>query len=343
MTPQARRAFELEWPKLDARLRRVLGRKGVPREEWDDLVQETGARLYSMWERVDPDRPTLPLAVTIMTNLLCDRARRSVLREVSGEVPERESLQDVERESFLRLDLANVHRALAALSVAQRRALLDEMLGIEAIASRRDADKMLRMRARRKLTAMVERVSALAPLRLLRMGDSVRDAVAVREALHAFACVACLVGASAAVAPGWSSAVVAPTGNGGVTRAVPQLSFDATDLGRTEARTSTWSAGDAVAAAEAERERRRSGAAANTAPHGDDTSATPSLIPSTPGGLPNPDGDLPTSPDEDVHLDGPTLPSGGGGGGDGDAPLTPDAVVEEAVAVVEEVATTPGA
>jgi len=171
MTPQARRAFEVEWPKLDVRLRRVLGRRGIPRDEWDDLVQETGARLYSMWERVDPGRPAFPLAATIMTNLLCDRARRSMLREVAGDVPERESLQDVERESFLRLDLDSVHRAVAALSTAQKQALFGELLGIEAVASRRDADKMLRMRARRKLASMVERVSALVPLRLMRAGD----------------------------------------------------------------------------------------------------------------------------------------------------------------------------
>jgi len=98
-----------------------------------------------------------------------------------------------------------------------------------------------------------------------------------------------------------------------------------------------------VAAADGrdDRGRRRGGSNADAAADPGGTSAPPSLIPPAPA-LPDPDGDLPTSPDEGIYV-AAAVPTDGGGDDDGDGALTPDAVADQAVELVEEVTTPPGA
>lgn len=204
MSPDAKRSFEAEWPILARRLRLLLVRKNVHPSLHDDLVQETALRLVSMWETVDPRRPLWPLTVTITLNLLRDRARTVQRDDLVAEVPDRGALYDVEAAGLARIELERVGRAMAELSRLQRSALLRE-LGGDASSAAPDgaADKMLRMRARRKLKLAMENVSGVVALRLRRLMELVEGAIGIREgAVSAASCGFCLVlGVGAALAP----------------------------------------------------------------------------------------------------------------------------------------------
>lgn len=166
------RDFEVEWPKVATQLHAMLAGKRVPKHKREDLVQETGLRLFRMWSQVDPERPVWPLAVTITLNLLRDEARRPG-REVLGDIPDRPADLDVERTSFASLELKRVWRAMADLSPSHRSALLVELGQAGEVAERGPAAaKMLRLRARRKLSAALESVSVgggLVVFRIRRM------------------------------------------------------------------------------------------------------------------------------------------------------------------------------
>lgn len=157
-TTQSEASFEAVWPDLQRRIQRFLSSKNVPESQRDDVVQETGLRLYRMWGQVDPAGSPVGLALTIAMNIVRDNARRDSHRTVVEIEPELPALCDVERSGLARLELSRVRRALSELTPAQRSVLLSELdrnqLPPEASAA---AIKMLRMRARRNLSAILER------------------------------------------------------------------------------------------------------------------------------------------------------------------------------------------
>ena len=176
--------FEQQWPDLARRLDAMLAGKRVPAHKRDDIVQETGLRLFRMWDQVDPDRPLWALVVTIALNLLRDEARKRPEREVLGLVPDRAADQDVERAGLARLEWRRVQSAMSQLSPDHRSILMAE-LGDEYATSSRgpNATKMLRMRARRRLNALLDVASAsgvVVAVRLRRLFDFERHLIAIR-------------------------------------------------------------------------------------------------------------------------------------------------------------------
>ncbi|MDQ4125888.1 MAG: sigma-70 family RNA polymerase sigma factor, partial [Actinomycetota bacterium] len=158
MTTQVESSFEAVWPDLERRIHRFLSSKKVPDSQREDVVQETGLRLYRMWDQVDPAGSPIGLALTIAMNIVRDNARRDSHRQVVEIEPDVPAICDVERSGLARLELSRVRRALSELTPAQRSVLLSELdrnqRPPEASAA---AIKMLRMRARRNLTAILER------------------------------------------------------------------------------------------------------------------------------------------------------------------------------------------
>ncbi|MFN2589027.1 MAG: RNA polymerase sigma factor [Actinomycetota bacterium] len=151
-------SFEVVWPELQRRIQRFLSSKKVPDSQRDDVVQETGLRLYRMWDQVDPAGSPVGLALTIAMNIVRDNARRDSHRAVVEIEPELPALCDVERSGLARIELSRVRRALGELTPAQRSVLLSELDRNEAPPNASAAAiKMLRMRARRNLSAILER------------------------------------------------------------------------------------------------------------------------------------------------------------------------------------------
>ena len=89
-------SFEEDWPELQKGLQRNLARRGIPPWKADDVIQETGLRLFRCWENVDPERSPFGLALRIANNLMWDEARKHRGREILGEVPEKATAHDVE-------------------------------------------------------------------------------------------------------------------------------------------------------------------------------------------------------------------------------------------------------
>lgn len=190
MTREAQRRFEQEWPALAARLRYDLARRGLRFHHLEDVMQETAARLVSMWDKVDPARPLWPLTKTIALNLLRDESRRH-LREVPTEIPDDVSYLDGESALVAHLELVRVREALQGLTAPMRSALLAEV-GVEGAKENggRDAAKMTRSRARKRLKEMLEELPALLPWR---GNEGTRMFEVARElALPGLACVVCV-------------------------------------------------------------------------------------------------------------------------------------------------------
>lgn len=154
------RSFEQEWPDLARKLQSLLSSKRVPASKREDIVQETGLRLFRMWDDVDPERPVWALTVTIALNLVRDDARRRSTSEVLGAIPDIPSSYDVERSGIARLELARVERALSQMTPAHRSVLLAELGDEVSLGRGANAVKMLRMRARRRLTSLLDSASA---------------------------------------------------------------------------------------------------------------------------------------------------------------------------------------
>ena len=190
MSPEKKRDFESEWPHLARRLRSFLARKKVPVTKQDDLIQETALRLYKMWDSVDRNRPAWALTVTIALNLLRDEYRRAPHSDVATDLPDIAQNYDVERAGLARIELGRVKAALAEMSPAHRLVLLAEVgQGSNLVDA---GDKMRRMRARRKLTEILERVSAIFVLPARRIADMAQAVVGIREGLFAgVSCVLC--------------------------------------------------------------------------------------------------------------------------------------------------------
>ena len=164
MTPQRRRDFEDQWPELARRLEFFLARSGVHGDMRDDVIQDTALRLYRMWMRVENDRSAWPLTKTIALNLVRDASRRRASVEISWEVPDLPANNDVESSGMARIELRRIEKALQEMSPAHRSLLLEEVGGEAApVPTSPAAEKMMRMRARKRLIALLEKVSALDP------------------------------------------------------------------------------------------------------------------------------------------------------------------------------------
>ena len=195
MTPQRRSEFETQWPELARRLEFFLARSGVPGDTRDDVIQDTALRLYGMWMRVENDRSAWPLTKTIALNLVRDASRRRGSVEIEWEIPDLPAPHDVESSGIARIELRRVEKALREMSPAHRSLILEEVGGEAApVATSPAAEKMMRMRARKRLIALLEKVSILIPgrhTRFLEWGSSLFTA---REGLAGgFACLLCVV------------------------------------------------------------------------------------------------------------------------------------------------------
>ena len=152
-------SFEQEWPDLARRLKGSLARRRVSACLIDDIVQETGFRLFKMWDQVDPARSPWGLTLTIAKNLLWDELHRRGSRELLIEPPERAMSMDVEDAGIARMELWRVGRALMKMSPAHRAVLLAELGDEKVTSTSQAATKMMRMRARRRLTALLDTAS----------------------------------------------------------------------------------------------------------------------------------------------------------------------------------------
>ena len=195
MTPQRRSEFETQWPELARRLEFFLSRSGVHGDMRDDVIQDTALRLYGMWMRVENDRSAWPLTKTIALNLVRDASRRRGSVEVEWEIPDVPGPHDVESSGIARIELRRIEKALREMSPAHRSLILEEVGGeAGAVATSPAAEKMMRMRARKRLIALLEKVSILLPgkhSRFIEWGSSLFTA---RDGLAGgFACLLCVV------------------------------------------------------------------------------------------------------------------------------------------------------
>jgi DNA-directed RNA polymerase specialized sigma24 family protein len=334
VTPERRRDFEDQWPAIQSGLKGLLARKKVPFTEHDDLIQETALRLYGMWARVDPSRSPWPLAVTIALNLVRDGSRRRPIREVAAAVvPDVPDSHEVERAGLARIELGRVRDALHEMSPAYRSALLVEVGDAQARATAGSAaQKMTRVRARRKLVQLVEKVSALLPFRYLRFWRWTSEAgqwlLGARDGvLASIPCIACLaVGVTTVIATN----VVTPAATAHALPRHGEVSVgslgggrdgfaSAPRLLRSEVRKGATSAATSVHRKVVAGHKATTDGSEATSPDG----GTPPL-PAPPEGLPDGGGD-------DLPVEAPVP---GGGGGDNSVTATVRRTVQEVTAVV---------
>ena len=152
-------SFEECWPELQKSLQRNLARRGVPPWRADDVIQETGLRLFRCWENVDPERSPFGLALRIANNLMWDEARKHQGREILGDVPEKPTAHDVEELTLARIELNRARKLLDRLNPNHRSVLLAEVGGEELPERNSAATKMVRMRARKRLSALMSNAS----------------------------------------------------------------------------------------------------------------------------------------------------------------------------------------
>jgi hypothetical protein len=149
--PQRRELGEV-WPELEPHLRRSLS--SAPPHVVDDVLQETSIKLLRIWDTIDHDRPTLPLAVTIARNALRDELRKSA-RHSHDELSEEARVgDDLDATVSARIELARVGAEITRLTPGQRAALLTEV-GAAPRSPDTPRVKMLRARARRRLRELV--------------------------------------------------------------------------------------------------------------------------------------------------------------------------------------------
>lgn len=192
MSPRAAAEFSKQWPALQRRLRAFLRGKSVGAGEIDDLVQEVATRLLSFWHKLDRDKPVWPLTATIALNLLRDRNRKADL-EVLGELPDIAASFDAARLGIARMELADVLRAMDELTPAQRNALLNAIEPDQDGERSTSAEKMLRLRARKRLANAVGRACGVFGLKVRRVGDALHALFSKSDAVaQAFACATCL-------------------------------------------------------------------------------------------------------------------------------------------------------
>lgn len=338
MTPERRRDFETEWPDLAARLHRMLARRGMPATLRDDVVQETAARLYGTWEDVDRSRPAWPLTRAIALNHLRDQGRRKI-QEIASEIPEVAHHYNVEAAGLARVELGRVRDALDNFTPQARQALLVEVGAADRELLTPAAQKMQRMRARRKLKVILERTPAAIALRFARLADFGEWLLGGRAMFNGgLSCLACAAIGMAAIVPA-----------GGATRTALDEVFPTTprevaaapthSVQRSEARVSL-SVGDAhdlVSATHASSSTKRAKGSKRGSGGSDGGGNEGGLVPTAP--LPT-NGLGPPVPSE-VNED-PPAPGGGGEtpglpgtGGPGEEPM-PIQLVDEAKDKIED-------
>jgi hypothetical protein len=312
MTPRMRRDFEARWPDLALRVEGLLKRKGVEAGRRDDILQETALRLIQMWNRVDPARAP-SLAVTVALNLLRDESRRQSCIDFMDHVPETLEPVDVEAAGLARIELRRLQMAMSELTVAQRSALLREIGNGNGNNGSSSAEKMLRMRARKKLRAAFERLSAPVLLRLRKTGDllQVAGTGTQENLLQGLACIGCIaIGLSVAAPQGLldqgpgSQAIVSE-------RAQPVVQPDSAD---TRSGDTSWS-GTAASTVGVNRSENKMGSATKEAGRSVRDSGDTAVAPST-GDSPDtgtqPAPSTPLSVGEpDAGIEPPDVPSTG--------------------------------
>ena len=322
MSPELRASFEKQWPLLEKRIARMLTRHRVPQCMQEDLIQETAARLFGIWTEVDLNTSPWPLTATIALNLMRDQARAHSRTEVLAiDNTEVVAPVDVEESGIARFELGRVRQALGSLTAAQRDALIDDRVGLTP------SEKMLRLRARKKLRALMERVPILVWLRA-RKAEPASAAIIYKDGVaQTIACVACALFGAAAIpftlAPGQADARPLQIAGPGTVLGSDALT---TDTGMSRA-TATYPHPRFAAVVDGGRIEGRSGD--STAP-----ASAPSAT-NLPASAPLPvDGDDPTS----------SLPVGGGDAPVSpppvNAPLDPSPVIEKATTTVHSVTTT---
>ncbi|HET7483359.1 MAG TPA: hypothetical protein VFK89_10905, partial [Actinomycetota bacterium] len=107
--------------------------------------------------------------------------------------PHHPAIADVEDAGIARMELSRVQRALTRLTPAQRHALMHDHVSLSP------SEKMLRLRARKKLRSLVERVPALVWWRA-RKTDPATVALVYKDGVaQTIACVACALFGAAAI------------------------------------------------------------------------------------------------------------------------------------------------
>ena len=348
MSPKAAAEFGKQWPALKRRLEAFLRSKGVGPSDMDDLVQETATRLLSVWHKFDRSKPAWPLTATIALNLLRDRGKKQQI-ELPGELPEVASSFDAAQIGLARIELSRVLRAMEDLTPPQRAALLQTFDETVVASPSTSSEKMLRLRARKRLANAVGRVSAGVCLKLRRAGDLVHAFFAKGDVVQALACAACLLVTTAGATsfyPRFEDATTPPTG-----ARTNFVTAGSRDAGSPAAVTTTYSedfpvrarsvtapAGARYALGKTDRGDRSSTSDSNTASPDAADHASVTVVPaSLPGNAPVPaPPDAPTEPPQAPAMTEP--PSADGGAPvqvpTGDAPIE---VLDETTEALGEV------
>lgn len=140
----------------------------------DDIVQETALRLWDRRARIDTSRPIEPLANTIALNLLRDHARAKKHVVEVGSPPEGRTPIAVEDEVMARDELHRARAALGKLRSNYRTALLAPISAEGQVPA---AVRMMKMRARVQLRALMDDAARLRSgfgLALNRSWDAIR-------------------------------------------------------------------------------------------------------------------------------------------------------------------------
>ena len=153
--------FEANWPQLEAQLRGALTRRRVPFDEVEDVLQETAFRLLQHWDQVRAES-LWAYALTVALNIVRDEARKKERRNRSV-LDKLAEIHDPEHEALVRLELDRVRVALHSMTERQRTILLGEV-GEATCDPSTPAQKMARMRARRRLRSLTEDASGLIAL-----------------------------------------------------------------------------------------------------------------------------------------------------------------------------------
>lgn len=158
------------WPEVARRVEAGLASRGIPREQFADIVQEAAARaLTARPDVADPDELTR-WALTVALHIAVDRHRRSSRADVLplDVVEPRSTAPDLSAVVEGRLQWSKTMRAMSMLSSGDRDALRQTLAGDAVVAeSRRDAvrDAVRLHRARARLHAMVAKLGTAFPLR----------------------------------------------------------------------------------------------------------------------------------------------------------------------------------
>ena len=166
-------SFESVWTDLGPRLKNALVADGVERYLAEDIVQETGTRLFVRWSHLDTTTSVMPLALTIARNQVVDHHRKYGKVEPQ-EMPLQEVLGfDVEEQAMARMHLAAVYRALRKLNPRYRTLLLAEA-GYVGMSPGGPATRTARSRARHGLKLLMESASDAAWVAVGPIGTAIR-------------------------------------------------------------------------------------------------------------------------------------------------------------------------